>query len=151
MIVKEYKEYESIKVFYEANENHGDYNAKGLDNLYSAENRHFWFIARKEFILQKMKKYIEKDEKIIEIGAGTGNVARFLMKNGYSNMCVGEMHLNGLKYAKEYGINECYQLNLLDMPFRDEFDAVCMFDVLEHIEDDDFALQNIRKSLNRGG
>lgn len=151
MIIEDYKEVDGIKIFYEADENHEDYNSKGLDNLYHAENRHFWFIVRKEFILQNIKKYIKKNEKIIEIGAGTGNVARFLMENGYSNISVGEMHLNGLKYAKQYGINECYQMDLMNIPFENEFDAVCMFDVLEHIEDDDVALQNIRKSLNGGG
>ena len=58
------------------------------------------------------------------------------------------MHLNGLTYAKNYGIKECYQFDLLKTPFENEFDTVCMFDVLEHIENDDLALQNIHKSLN---
>ena len=86
-------------------------------------------------------------EKIIEIGTGTGNVSRYLQNNGYKNISVGEMHLSGLKYAKDYGIKECYQFNLLDTPFEDEFDAVCMFDVLEHIKKDDLALQNVNKSV----
>lgn len=30
MIVREYKEYEGIKVFYEANENYGDYNPSSI-------------------------------------------------------------------------------------------------------------------------
>ena len=88
---------------------------------------------------------------IIEIGAGTGNVSRYLHNNGYKNISVGEMHLSGLKYAKEYGIKKCYQFNLLDTPFEDEFNAICMFDVLEHIEDDNLALKNVNKSLTQKG
>ena len=61
------------------------------------------------------------------------------------------MHLSGLKYAKEYGIKECYQFNLLDTPFEDEFNAVCMFDVLEHIKEDALALKNVNKSLTHKG
>ena len=152
MIIKPYKIIDNIKVFdSQIDESHKDYNAKGLDNLYKAEEKHFWFIVRKEFILQNMQQYIDKHRKIIEIGAGTGNVSRYLQKHGYENISVGEMHLNGLKYAKDYGIKECYQFNLLDTPFENEFDAVCMFDVLEHIEDDELALPNVHKSLNADG
>ncbi len=152
MIIRDFLEEDNIKIFdRDIGENHGDYNAQGLDNLYAQEEKHFWFIARKEYIFQTIKQFISMSEKIIEIGAGTGNVSRFLQNNGYKNISVGEMHLSGLKYAKDYGIKECYQFNLLDTPFEDEFDAVCMFDVLEHIKEDDFALQNVNKSLNKGG
>ena len=152
MIIRDFLEEDNIKIFdRDIRENHADYNAKGLDNLYAQEEDNFWFIARKEYIFQTIKQFISMSEKIIEIGAGTGNVSRYLQSNGYKNISVGEMHLSGLKYAKGYGIKECYQFNLLDTPFEDEFDAVFMFDVLEHIEEDDFALQNVNKSLNKRG
>ena len=98
-------------------------------------------MARKNFILQNFKKYIDRNSKIIEIGAGTGNVSRNLQQNGYENISVGEMHLNGLKYAKSYGMKDCYQFDLLDTPFENEFDVVCMFDILEHIPNDNEALK----------
>lgn len=152
MIVKEYKEIDNIKIFHEnMNESHEDYNSKGLDNLYMQEEKHFWFIARKEFILHTVVKYIKSKDKIIEIGAGTGNIARYLQKNGYKNISVGEIHLNGLKYAQSYGMKDCYQFDLLDSPFENEFDVVCMFDVLEHIPDDNLALQNVYKMLKVDG
>jgi 2-polyprenyl-3-methyl-5-hydroxy-6-metoxy-1,4-benzoquinol methylase len=152
MIIKDYREFDGIKVFHEnIDDNHSDYNAKGLDNLYSQEEKHFWFIARKEFILQSLKPHVDANDKIIEIGAGTGNVARYLQKNGYENISVGEMHLNGLRYAQSYGMSECYQFDLLDAPFENEFDTVCLFDVLEHIPNDVSALQNVNKMLKENG
>ena len=152
MINSEFKEENGIKIFLEnVKPDHQDYNAKGLDTLYANEEKHFWFIARKELIFKYINKYINKQDKIIEIGAGTGNVSRYLLKNGYNNISVGEMHLNGLKYAKSYGINNCYQFDILEMPFEKEFDCVCMFDVLEHIEDDNLALKNVNNSLNKNG
>lgn len=152
MIVQEYKDVGGIKIFHaDVDEKHSDYNAQGLDNLFAEEEKHFWFIARKEYILQNIQKYISSDKKIIEIGAGTGNVSRYLQENAYTNISVGEMHNNGLRYAKSYGIKECYQFDLLNSPFKNEFDTVCMFDVLEHIGDDDTALQNVYESLTESG
>jgi SAM-dependent methyltransferase len=152
MGVGNYKEIDGIKIFNDdAQQDHQDYNAKGLNNLFAQEEKHFWFIARKEFIFNHMSHYVSKVSKVIEIGAGTGNVSRYLKHNGYANICVGEMHLNGLKYAKGYGIENCYQFDLLRAPFKNEFDAVCMFDVLEHIENDTLALQNVHKMLKENG
>lgn len=152
MIIQDFKEIDMVKVFHEnTDENNSDYNAKGLDNLYAQEEKHFWFLARKEYILQNFRKYIDKSSKVIVIGAGTGNVARYLEQNKYKNISVGEMHLNGLKYAQSYGMKDCYQFDLLNTPFENEFDTVCMFDVLEHIEEDTKALNQVSKMLNRGG
>lgn len=152
MIIREYKEIDNIKTFDDnISQTHSDYNSQGLDNLYVEEEKHFWFIARKEFILQNIQKYLNKKEKIIEIGAGTGNVSRYLQKNGYENISIGEMHLNGLKYAQSYGMKNCYQFDLLNTPFENEFNIVFMFDVLEHIPNDSIALQNVHNMLTDSG
>ena len=66
-------------------------------------------------------------------------------------MSVGEMHINGLEYAKTYGISNLYQFDILKAPFVEEFDAICMFDVLEHIEKDESAIKNADKMLKKGG
>ncbi len=87
----------------------------------------------------------------MEIGAGTGNVTRYLETRGFKNIAAGDIHLSGLKYAREYGIRNCYQFDLLRTPFENEFDAVCMFDVLEHLHEEDNALLNIHRMLTPGG
>lgn len=150
--MQEYTENDGIIIFHDdIDEGHADYNSQVLDCLYKEEERHFWFIARKEFIFQQVEKVIGRSSKIIEIGAGTGNVSRYLKSKGYSNISVGEMHSNGLRYAKSYGIDECYQFDLLRSPFENEFDTICMFDVLEHIEEDYKALSNAHLMLKKSG
>ncbi|PMH28890.1 hypothetical protein BCU71_19315 [Vibrio lentus] len=148
----EYKRFDGIEIYHpDISNEHMDYNASGLTNLYNAENTHFWFISRKEFIFEQFKSYSFEKTKLIEIGAGTGNVTRYLMEKGYQNVSVGEMHLSGLEYAKTYGVKNCYQFDLLRSPFENEFDTVCMFDVLEHIEDANLALNKIHQMLTKNG
>jgi SAM-dependent methyltransferase len=43
------------------------------------------------------------------------------------------------------------QFDLLNPPFENEFDTVCLFDVLEHIENDNKALKNLSKMLKNNG
>lgn len=130
--------------------NHTDYPESGLKDLYKAESRHFWFIARHEFIINTILKLTDLNSRFIEIGAGTGNVSRKLMDKGYKP-AVGELHLSGLKYAKSYGISECYQFDLYDTPFHDSFDAIGLFDVLEHLDKPQKALSNLHSMLHDNG
>jgi 2-polyprenyl-3-methyl-5-hydroxy-6-metoxy-1,4-benzoquinol methylase len=152
LISRKYKIVDGIVVFHDCiDEGHADYKSQGLDILYREEERHFWFLARKQFIASRMREVVGSSSKIIEVGAGTGNVSQFLKREGFDNIAVGEMHINGLRYAKSYGIDDCYQFDLLRTPFENEFDAVCCFDVLEHIKEDEKALVNISQMLKDSG
>jgi len=127
-----------------------DYDAAGLEILYKAEQNHFWFSNRINVIRSVFKKYIPKDKYIIEIGAGTGSVARALIKEGY-RVATGELYPQGLHYAKKYGITERYQFNIYHTPFKEHFDVCCMFDVIEHLDDDCQALKNVGLMLKEKG
>lgn len=147
-----YEDVNGIKVIHsDVTESHEDYNVKGLTSLYNSENKHFWFLHRKQFIYQELSRLIPIDKRIIEVGAGTGSVARYLIEKGYRNFAIGELHFQGLRYAQSYGIKDCYQFDLLRSPFDQDFDAVCMFDVLEHLEDPFLALKNVYQMLEVNG
>jgi len=151
IIRKDFKKDASIYVFSpEITKDHEDYNVAGLDILYAAEEKHFWFIARKQRIINVFKKYVQKHETVLEIGAGTGNVSRALQQAGY-DVSVGEMHLNGLRYAQSYGIKNCYQFDLFEPPFSEHFDVIGMFDVLEHLQEDVLAMQCVQSMLKPNG
>jgi 2-polyprenyl-3-methyl-5-hydroxy-6-metoxy-1,4-benzoquinol methylase len=134
----------------EIEEHHIDFDAEGLDIIFKAEEKHFWFNVRKHIIKDMFDKYIKKDKKVIEIGAGTGNIAKMLLNEGY-RVAVGDIHKNGLNYAKSYGIKERYQFDLMKSPFKESFNVVGIFDVLEHLENDSLAVKNIYKILKTGG
>ena len=121
------------------------------DGVIDIEERHFWMDARRKLIKSTFERYVKCTDKIIEIGAGTGNTAGYLMKNGFENISVGEVHLRGLEYAKRYGIKERYQLDVTRTPFREHFDVVGIFDVLEHTDDDQLVVENVYKMLKKDG
>lgn len=66
-------------------------------------------------------------------------------------MAVGELHDLGVDIAKNAGIKNVFQFDIMKNPFVDEFDVVGMFDVLEHIDDDRKALSYVTRMLKSVG
>jgi SAM-dependent methyltransferase len=63
-----------------------------------------------------------------------------------------EVFLTGLTYAsKRLPDIEFIQLDAVNMKFENELDVVCAFDVLEHIDQDEKAIENVYKALKPGG
>jgi len=123
-----------------------------IDKIAAAELDHFWFKSRRNLILQIFNKYISKNDEIIEIGAGTGSVARMLDENGF-NLSIGEIHEHGIKYALKNNENNLpiYQFDIMKNPFKNHFDVVGLFDVLEHIKNDELAIKYIYTMLKDNG
>lgn len=129
---------------------HDDYNADYLPLLFEFEEKHFWFSQRRNIIKYFINKYVQKNSSFIEIGAGTCNISRMLNDEGF-NVSVGDIHKNGLEIAKSFNIKNLYQFDLYKPPFNNHFDVLGLFDVLEHLEEEEEAITNIRKILNNKG
>lgn len=123
-----------------------------LEKLYHIEGSYFWSVSRRKLIQDLFQKFVpDKNASVIELGAGTGSIAQSLSEQGYSDISVGEIHMDGLYFAKSQGIKKLFQINLLKLPFKESFDVVGLFDVLEHIEDHHLVLENVYQSLKKGG
>jgi len=135
----------------EVSGDHADYDAARHERLREVEAQHFWFVTRRRVIAGMFRRHLTPSARVIEIGAGTGGNARMLQDLGYENLAVGELHASGLRLAEEYGVRQRYQFDLLRNPFADEFDAVALFDVIEHIADDAAAARELHRMLRPGG
>ena len=135
----------------EVRPDHEDYKSEGLDALHAVEGDHPWFRHRLKVIRGAFAAHVGKNEDILEVGAGTGHTARALREDGYGSLSLGDIHVNGLLYAKQRGFRALYQFDVRYPPFRDHFDVVALFDVLEHIKEDQRAVGNIREMLRPQG
>lgn len=96
--------------------------------------------------------------RILEVGSGTGNITQFLLAGHRAVVATDVLP----KYRQEIATRFAEQPNLQIRSFdldrvapaeflAQPFDTVVCLNVLEHIEDDCFALRQMREVLNVGG
>lgn len=98
--------------------------------------------------------------KVLEIGSGIGNISQFFLIDKY-NIALSDIRDSYCdKLKQKFGDKgvEVYNINLVDHDFDSKyntiigsFDTVFALNVVEHIENDNLALQNMYKLLSKGG
>lgn len=128
-----------------------------MDNNYyrqyfDLERNHWWFKARMELLEGYIKKHIYQGQplKILNVGAATGATSTMLCNFGvvesieYNRDCIA-FTSEKIDIPINFG-----DINALD--FEDnQFDLVCAFDVIEHIEDHEKAIQELTRVCKKGG
>lgn len=127
-----------------------DYDPADFARLAAVEEQHCWFRARSRVIRTLFERHVGRAARVIEVGAGTGTVAAALADAGY-RIAVADVFPAALDFCRRRGLAERYRFDLRRPPFKDEFDAVGLFDVLEHLDDDRAALAGARLMLREGG
>lgn len=149
--LRKYTEKNGILVFDSSlDESLSAYDSENLEEIAKIEAKHFWFSRRREKISSIFGAHIEKNARILEIGAGTGFIAEKIQEMGY-DIEVSDCYSNGLIWARKRGIKTLYQFDLFNPPFHERFDVICLFDVLEHLKDPKLALTKIKQMLKPGG
>ena len=95
--------------------------------------------------------------RVLEVGAGIGNLTRTLLPRDYYT--VSDVNPHYLDFLRNFAEGKPYMdVRRVDLTCRDDFlalagrydTAICL-NVLEHVEDEAGALQNIRLALEPGG
>lgn len=121
--------------------------------LFEMEQKHFWHVGRKEIILDVLRRDIPNlaRSRMLEVGCGNGSVLAFLRQNGI-NIEGGDIFFEGLKFCRQRASSVAlYQIDALSLPFNNDYEVIGIFDVLEHIEDDERALAEMNRALKAGG
>ena len=124
------------------------------DLTHSQATMHWWYQGRSAILRRVLGRYLSVDQSVefLEIGAGAG--VNIPMLKEFGAVSAVEMNADGRRaISQEHPDVTVRDGALPDAEvFGDQtYDAVGMFDVLEHIEDDCEALVAVRKHMNAGG
>ena len=124
-----------------------------FDRLIKVEENSFWFCARNKLITWTIKKYFPHIKNFLEVGCGTGFVLSGI-NHAFPNLDLygSEGLAHGLKFASNRVPNATlFQMDARSIPFKEEFDLVGAFDMLEHVSEDKEVLQQMYKAIKPGG
>ena len=126
---------------------------ENFERLAALEEKHFWFRSRNEVILWALRKWFRPEGKFLEIGCGNAFVLSALERALPAlKLCGSEIDSNGLEQAgRRLKRAKLFQMDARKIPYRQEFDFVGMFDVLEHIPEDEVVLSQVHSALKPGG
>jgi len=131
----------------------GGYKPDFFAELAKIEANNFWFTSRNLLITWAFKRYFAEAKNFFEIGCGTGFVLSCIKETFPTLSLYGsDIYAEGLHYAKKrLGNIEFFQMDAREVPFENEFDTIGLFDLLEHIDDDELVLSQIYKALRNDG
>ena len=129
------------------------YSSDWCQRLAVLEERSFWFRSRNRVLAGLVKRFMRSTPgRFLEVGCGTGFVLKALAQIPHLRLVGAEYHKEGLEFARKRVPNaEFVQVDLLESRYHEEFDAAGAFDVIEHIEADETALQSLNRALRPGG
>lgn len=121
---------------------------------YEYERKHWFFRARNKIIMDHIGRLIKekKDIKILNVGVATGYTS-VLLKQFSENITSVEYDEDCYDFtAKNVPSIGLVKGSILELDFEEnEFDLVCAFDVIEHIEDDQLGLSELERVCKQNG
>lgn len=121
------------------------------EHVCNAEKNHWWYKARRKIITRLFLNSVtrEQSKTILSVGIGSGAELSFLSSFGkVEGLDIDEHHV---AIGKEKGFQVYHQdITQCSLP-ANSFDIIIAMDVLEHIEDDRKAYENIIRLLKVGG
>lgn len=134
--------YANLQIVSVADRHNPDYDISdpaALDAFLASQRSHFWFTSRNEAIVQHMRSLgLAPPARILEVGCGTGMILAHLLERGFRADGL-DMHLQLAQKAAQHcpqAVVYCLDFVRDHAEMRDSnYDAVGLFDVLEHIEE----------------
>ncbi len=131
-----------------------------LKNYYKSHYQHYVQGRDQNFymkyVLPQYIDFIKPTDKIIDLGCGTGNLLKALHQKGFNNLWGVELSEMEYKIASQENPHAHIFKNDLSsflITTKENFDAILLIDVLEHIKKDNILtlLELIHSKLNHKG
>jgi len=128
------------------------YHVRFYPLIQAMEKEHFWYRERSSLLQHLIQRYIPRGsgKTFLEIGCGTGVLLPVFDRLGF---CVTGMDVNAtaLRYAKKQSNAKLIRSSVLSVRLHQRYDAIGMFDMLEHQKDDRQFLRSCHRLLGSHG
>ena len=119
---------------------------------YALERKHWWFKARQKILESQIKKVFpyRSNLKILNAGCATGFSSEWLMQFG--DVISLEYDSDCYAFTRDVVKIPIVRGSILALPFEDnQFDLVVAFDVIEHVDNDILAVQEMNRVAKSDG
>ena len=111
------------------------------------ERSHWWFAGRRAVILAGLRRFVPLGSRVLDFGCGSGGLTAEIARE-YDVVGV-DFSAPALEVARRRGLSVHLMQSSDALPTG--FDAVCAFDVIEHIDDDVGELRRLAAAVRPGG
>lgn len=129
-----------------------------MDPTYTAEYeqfelRHWWFVVRRRIIIDALDRYATPagNTRWLDVGCGSGVLLDAYARIASTSKVGVEMDVASVERARSKGLEVHAASADWDYASLGQFDLITMCDVLEHIEHENVALDEVHRRLNPGG
>ena len=127
---------------------------KAYLEMADTEEHHWWFVGRRAILSQILGGlHLPPNARILEIGSGTGGNLQMLSLFGQVSAMEMDATARSIAVKKTDGRFDVRHGSCpSNIPFSGgKFDLICMFDVLEHIDEDEATLVALKSLLANDG
>lgn len=120
--------------------------------MYKLESFYWWFVARRDLLEWFVKEIVRGFDhpKLLDVGCGTGINFSVLSKCGETFS--SDASEEALKFSKSRGTTGLVRSDLESLPFEaSTFDVITALDVLEHVDNDLAAMDELSRVTREGG
>lgn len=120
----------------------------GDNEFYNTLNKLPWYYFSEKHEYDYVKKLIKPKDKVLDVGCGKAAFAKYIPQAKYTGL---EFSTDAKKMAQENGVTiENISIQDYSKSHLEEFDVVCSFQVLEHVNDPRSFIQ-AKVDVCRGG
>ena len=124
------------------------------ERYYQLGKKYWWFYGKYRLVLGMLNSYLrlspEKPLQIFDAGCGPGHFMELLQN--YGETTGTDFSLERLEACRKENFSSLAQTDLCFIPFKENtFDLITTIDTIEHIENDQAALDELYRVLKPGG
>ncbi len=119
---------------------------------YHLERKNWWFKVRSNILQQRIAQLLPQlnTNTVLNVGVATGATSEMLATFG--QVMSIEYDKECFEFTKSILKSPILNGSILELPFEEaQYDLVCAFDVIEHVEDDLLAVNEMKRVCKKGG